>query len=267
MLDPVTHTEARRLFFKFFRSLETEVVPEEQEFLSRAESSSIEVLGGKVSTWSWGKGENVLLVHGLYGRAGQLRAFVGPLVEAGFRVTAFDAPGHGASPSPYAFHDLAAHAIVEIDRHVGGLYGAVAHCGGASWVGYAFEHGLRVERLAVLSAAGGRVGIDGYVNMKKVPEPVAIELAKLVEAFEGRNGWEIGCVPKNVRSWSAAGLVVHDEDDRFVPLADARAIAEAWPGAKLMVTQKLGHVGVLTSDVVVNAVASFLRTGDVGDPS
>src|SRR4029453_4754833 len=43
----------------------------------------------------------VYLVHGWGGRRGQLEAFAGPLAEAGHRVVAFDALGHGDSdPGP-----------------------------------------------------------------------------------------------------------------------------------------------------------------------
>ena len=37
-----------------------------------------------------------------------------------------------------------------------------------------------------------------------------------------------------------------------------RAVADAWPGAKLIVTEKLGHLEGLKNTNVVNAVVSFL---------
>jgi len=263
--DFAARTEARRLLFRYYRSQKSEVVPEEQAFLARGEQVALEVAGGPVSTWSWGEGPTILLVHGLYGRAGQLLAYVNPLVEAGFRAVVFDAPGHGASPAQYTFPDLAAQAIVAIDRHCGGLEGAVAHCGGASWVGYAFEHGLRLRNLVLCSPAGGRAQIDTYIQLKNLSDEVARELAVAIAAFEGRGGWEIGCVPSNVRSWLARGLVVHDRDDRYVPIAHARAVVDAWPGARIVETQQLGHVSGLRDSGVIGTVVSFLR--EPGSPS
>ena len=55
-------------------------------------------------------------------------------------------------------------------------------------------------------------------------------------------------------------LIVHDHDDTDVPEADARAIAAAWPAARLVITQGLGHRGVLRSSEVVHHVLEFLRT-------
>jgi pimeloyl-ACP methyl ester carboxylesterase len=62
------------------------------------------------------------------------------------------------------------------------------------------------------------------------------------------------------RTLTQPALIVHDHDDTDVPEADARAIAQAWPGARLVITQGLGHRGVLRSSEVVHHVLEFLRT-------
>ena len=51
--------------------------------------------GGDAVAEVWGEGPVVLLVHGWGGWRGQLGRFVAPLVDAGHRVVAVDAPGHG----------------------------------------------------------------------------------------------------------------------------------------------------------------------------
>jgi hypothetical protein len=49
----------------------------------------------------WGEGPVVYLQHGWGGHRQQLGALVAPLVAAGYRVVAFDAPSHGESgPGP-----------------------------------------------------------------------------------------------------------------------------------------------------------------------
>ncbi|MGH8826296.1 MAG: alpha/beta fold hydrolase, partial [Jiangellaceae bacterium] len=60
--------------------------------------STAELPGGRsMVVESWGEGPTVYLVHGWGGWRGQLGAFVAPLVAAGHRVVAFDAPSHGDS--------------------------------------------------------------------------------------------------------------------------------------------------------------------------
>ena len=52
---------------------------------------------GPIAGQVWGDGPTVYLVHGWGGHRGQLRSLVEPLVDAGLRVVAYDAPAHGDS--------------------------------------------------------------------------------------------------------------------------------------------------------------------------
>ncbi|MEZ4667286.1 MAG: alpha/beta hydrolase [Anaerolineae bacterium] len=53
----------------------------------------------KLTAYSWGAGEKtILLIHGWESHLGRMLPLVTPLVEAGFRVVALDASGHGQTP-------------------------------------------------------------------------------------------------------------------------------------------------------------------------
>src|SRR5690349_4154288 len=71
-------------------------IESEQAILARASDSGDGALV-RVRSYRWGEGPVALLVHGWGGDAGQMTPFVEPLLEAGFAVVAFDAPGHGRS--------------------------------------------------------------------------------------------------------------------------------------------------------------------------
>jgi predicted dienelactone hydrolase len=64
-----------------------------------ARSALIEHKGRHIATWRWGSRDAplVVLAHGWGGYAAQMRAFVFPLVSAGFQVVAYDQPAHGVS--------------------------------------------------------------------------------------------------------------------------------------------------------------------------
>ena len=64
-----------------------------------ARSSMIEHKGRHIATWRWGSRDApaVILAHGWGGYAAQMRAFVFPLLSAGYRVIAYDQPAHGVS--------------------------------------------------------------------------------------------------------------------------------------------------------------------------
>src|SRR6185503_15435757 len=105
---------------------------------------------GELAVQRWGKGPLVILVHGWNGRGSQLGGFVQPLVDAGFQVVAFDAPGHGgprgASSSLVRFAD-AFDAVVDATRpFFQPLAAVVAHSMGGAAVTYALSR--RAERSA-----------------------------------------------------------------------------------------------------------------------
>jgi pimeloyl-ACP methyl ester carboxylesterase len=53
-------------------------------------------------------------------------------------------------------------------------------------------------------------------------------------------------------------LVIHDADDASVPWQQGEMIAAAWPGARLMKTQGLGHGRILRDPAVVEAAVAFI---------
>lgn len=212
---------------------------------------------------SWGAGPTVLLAHGWEGRGSQLAAFVEPLVDAGFRVVALDAPGHGDSPGTETNMVEYARTLMAVGTAVGPLAGVVAHSFGVGATILALSQGLRAERVALVAG----------------PSSVEDILKRALAGFRlgGRTAevfWEL-CARKvgvHVRDLDlralAAGLghvpalVVHDRDDAEIPYSDAEALAAVWPGVRLMTTEGLGHRRILRDDAVVGAAADFIATRD-----
>ena len=97
---------------------------EARAVLASGTEVSLQVHGRRVTAYRFGDGPAVLLMHGWGGHAGQLTAFVEPLVAAGRSVIAVDAPSHGRSATSVlgfrqgSFVDFAASApYVDIDMH------------------------------------------------------------------------------------------------------------------------------------------------------
>jgi fermentation-respiration switch protein FrsA (DUF1100 family) len=60
------------------------------------------------------------------------------------------------------------------------------------------------------------------------------------------------------RRMDAPLLIVHDRDDDVVPVADGEAIAQAWPGARLVRTDGLGHKLIVRAPAVVTQAVDFI---------
>ncbi|MEA2559499.1 MAG: hypothetical protein QOH06_1003 [Acidobacteriota bacterium] len=235
----------------------------EQAYLRDAERVELAGDPGPLAAWLWGKegAPMVALLHGWEGRGSQLGAFMAPLVAAGFRVVAVDAPGHGDSPGRSSSLVAIAGALRRIGERYGPLAGVIAHSAGTVGAVHSISQGLAVDRLVCVAPG---VDLEGYV----------LEFARIFglsadagHALKLRIERHVGVTMRELDPRRAAAdmriplLVIHDRMDRETPFADGEALARSWPGARLIATQGLGHTRILWDEKVVSAATAFLREG------
>ncbi|MGB8331859.1 MAG: alpha/beta fold hydrolase [Polyangiales bacterium] len=244
-------TVAERLFFTTHRTVPR---PGERDVLAGATPGWL----AGMRAWSWGEGPTVLLVHGWNGRATQLGAFVAPLVERGYRVVAFDAFGHGDSPGHRLSLPELASCIREVVRALGGVYGVVAHSLGGAATTLALSQGLEVERAVFISPpADPRAFLEVFSAALGLTDDVRDRVQRRVEDRVGLPMVRM-LAHEIARSMRIPLLIIHDQDDKEVPLRAGRSIADAWPGAELITTEGLGHQRILRAEAVANVTASFI---------
>jgi pimeloyl-ACP methyl ester carboxylesterase len=198
-------------------------------------------------------------VHGWGGRAEQLGAFVVPLVARGLRVIAMDGPGHGESSGRRTSGVEIGRALADVAAQCGPARGVIAHSLGAAAATFAVREGLRVERLAFVGPpADPLTWVARFGRQLGLGAAVMAEMRRHSERRIQARWDDLPLVPLRGLPNPPPLLVVHDRDDREVRSADGAAIAAAWPGARLLETQGLGHRRVLRDPAVVGAVAAFL---------
>ena len=218
--------------------------------------------GVDVRGMRWGRGPRVFLVHGWEGSGAQMGAFVAPLVEQGFEVLAWDAPGHGRSGGWRSSMIAIARSVADVARTFGAPWAAVGHSLGGASVLFAASRGLSLERVALVGAparpASWAESMAGLLGLTRAG------LAAMKGRAERRIGvrWEELDVPSLAPRVAAATLVLHDRHDKEVPPADADELAAALPHAVLRKTSGLGHRRVLRDEGVVRAVTTFLAEGE-----
>jgi pimeloyl-ACP methyl ester carboxylesterase len=233
--------------------------PRIDAFLATGRRFEIVAGGQRVVGWSWGAGPAVYLVHGWAGLGGQLAEFVTPLLESGFRVIAFDAPGHGASGGRRTSIIHFADALREIVAAEGESHAVIAHSLGAAAVVRALTQGLAVKRAVFIGPTGGpQEWAQQFRLHLGVPGHVMAAMRTRSERWLGAS-WDDFDIPALARSQAAPLLVIHDRDDAEVPWKDGAAIAEGWPGARLMTTVGLGHRRILREPRVVSEAVAFVR--------
>jgi pimeloyl-ACP methyl ester carboxylesterase len=243
------------------RFLATPRRPRRQVPDALAQARRFEVAWGRqqLAAWSWGSGaQTVLLVHGWGGRASQLRSFVEPFRQAGYRVVAFDAPGHGLSTgSSLSLPEFAA-AMRAVSDVVGPVDAIVAHSFGAAATCVAIADGFALRRAVLIGAPAAEQRwferFSDYLGLSAR----AREATK--RAIERRVG-----APFSSLEAEALGpaltlplLVVHDRDDREVPWEDGARIAGAAPVATLLTTERLGHRRILRDPEVIARAVAFV---------
>jgi len=219
---------------------------------------SMAVGGRQLAVWDWGEGETVLLAHGWNGHAGNMEAFVAPLVESGHYVAALDLPAHGRSEGRLTAIPEMAAAIEAVARRVGPVKAVVGHSLGATAAALALYRGLRAERAVLIAPAG-----EPRTFLARFSTALGLGAERtrgLAAAMERRVGPMTDLdVARFAPSQRAPLLVVHDPADREVPFAHGKAIADAWPGSRLMTAATLGHRRLLADREVVREVVRFVR--------
>ena len=234
-------------------------------FLGTGTRADIAIHGRKIAAWSWGEGPAVLLVHGWGGFAAQLESFVEPLVRAGFRAVAFDAPSHGASGASRhgkrqaTFFDFA-EALTELARTVEPVAGVIAHSGGCTSVAWALRNGWTTPAAVFLAPMGSPIAYRRvFGEALSIPDAVLDRFAANVERRLGFT-WpqlEVTDVARVVETPPL--FIVHDRDDRETSWRESENIVAAWPDASMRTTSGLGHRRILRDASVISEAITFIR--------
>jgi pimeloyl-ACP methyl ester carboxylesterase len=226
-----------------------------------ARSSMFEHKGRHIATWRWGARDApaVILAHGWGGYAAQMRAFVFPLLSAGYQVIAYDQPAHGVSEGRLTGLPDFADLLADLAWHHGEARAFIGHSLGGAAGALALANGrVRFEKVVLVSPPADLVGYSRrFARWYWMPEAVR---RAMQSAIEERYGvlWENLEVARLAPRLHAPALVIHDRDDRMVPWMQGAQVAHLWQGARLMSTDGLGHGRILGNDAVTRAAADFI---------
>lgn len=235
--------------------------PAERAVLRRGRPFNFISGGLRLRAWCWGEGPSILLAHGWGGRGGQLHAFVEPLLDEGYSVLAFDAPGHGQSEGHTASVPLFARAMLDLADLRGPFHAVIGHSFGGATTTYALSHGLSASRAVLIAAPTSPEGF--YRDLLAALGFDANRQETCLRAMERDYGLHLAEIhgPTCAKAIRVPGLVIHDARDREVPFSHGEAYAAAWPDAHLIRTEGLGHRRILRDEGVLAHTTAFLRDG------
>ena len=242
----------------FFTPKRPALTLDEAQLLSTGVRSEVAINGRSFPVWSWSAGPRVLLTHGWDSRGAHLGRFVPSLVERGFSVTLYDAPGHGDSASDMT-------SVVHMERELravaaalGELHAVIGHSIGSLAALAAFRQGLQVrcsvhlagpstlENLLRAAAGTASMNAEQYLMFREA-----------ATEFMGSPVIDLS-VERLTASLQHRSLIVHDAEDALIPVAESQALHARWPKSTLMLVKGVGHRQVVTDRKIIEDCVGFV---------
>jgi pimeloyl-ACP methyl ester carboxylesterase len=233
----------------------------ERELLSTAHRFRIRHAGRSLAAWSWGDGPTIVGLHGWGGRGGQFATYAAPLVEAGYSVVLFDAPGHGESDGRLSSLPQFADALESVLQAVRGAHAVLAHSMGAAAAVLVAARGAPVERLVLF---GTPTSFTRYARHFQRSVGMSDRLFRALQhrlEARFRVRWEEIELESLAQRVQQPTLFVHDANDKEAKLKNVEPLLAHWPSAELLKTEGLGHYRILWDAAVRDAVLRFLQRG------
>lgn len=252
---------ARKVYRAFFRPGKYEPKSTDQAILARGTSARIPFDGSELAVTTWGEGPAILLMHGWGGARAQMTGLVEPLLEAGYRVVAYDQPAHGESDGALTNLLEIAPTMRIISQQEKDFYAVIAHSFGTLITSYALVEGKfpLPERLVYFGAFNRLMdSLPRFQVQAGLTDEVIADLRHMIYENFGRELLESITNDALAPRIALPALMFHDVTDNVTPIEDSRAIARTWKHAQLIETQGLGHRGALQSREIHQQVVKFL---------
>lgn len=258
---------ATRVFSQlFFTPFHYGFPEKEREWIMKANSSVLTIDGRNIQIYEWGDSKNpyLLLIHGWAGRGTQFRKFITPALNLGYRIVAFDGPAHGKSQGKQTNILQFREVLNVLIRKFGVPAGTIGHSFGGTVAVYANLTGIPLNKIVTI---GTPVIADKLLGsfLKAIGAT-----AKTGEAFQKKLIKDHG---KNFKEFSLewflpriqqplALMIIHDKNDREVPIEHAMEAIKLYPSAKLVTTEGLGHNRILKDESTIQNALHFLKNGE-----
>jgi predicted alpha/beta hydrolase family esterase len=245
----------------FFTPLRYKAPEKEQECERNAVFEVIEANGLKIQTYTWGDTGKpyILIMHGWAGRATQFRKFIPELIAAGYRVVGFDGPAHGRSSGKRTniveFED----ALKMVFGKWGEPAGVIAHSFGGGALLFAIMSGLPVKKLInIASPTIADEIIKSYLRAVNGSWETGLRFKQLIQKKYNKPFEEFTAIHFIEHIGGLDLMLVHDLDDKDVPIIQAEKLVEKYP-ARFLKTSGLGHNRILKDEAVIRACIDFIR--------
>lgn len=260
---------AGRLTFRLFGTPpRPNIRPKEAAFLATGRREDLDFQGKRIVVYYWGEDheKTVFCAYGWGYNAGRWRHYVPALVEAGYRVVAFDPLGHGNASYAHLNYPLCVAQIELVLRHVEGCDLVLAHSFGGGCLVEALRNlprELHPERgvfMAIFSEV--RWLFHVFAKSMGLRPRILEELEAYVETYaQGRTLDDFDVAQNTTHLPHIQALIVHDPDDTTTGFRNAERNHGYWVNSALYAPRGAGHN--LGTPAVTRVILDFLISGSL----
>jgi pimeloyl-ACP methyl ester carboxylesterase len=239
-------------------------------FLAEARKHCLTTRTGRVTVFEFRPAPGVerlgtvLAIHGWGSRTEHMKVLIESLRGAGYRVTALDLPGHGASPGRRLTMLHALDAVRAAGEWFGPFTGVVGHSFGGAVACNAVAGSVRgiaplaAGRLVLIAAPSSMPAIfEEFARFLNLGRRSYRAMASHVERITGRPLESYVPSPEFALTQPPT-LLIHAPDDREVSADHARNYAATGEHIRLHWAEGLGHRRILADPDVARRAVSFL---------
>ena len=203
--------------------------------------------------------KKILIVHGWAGRGTQLYQLADKILENKMMVISFDGPAHGLSTGKTTIITDFIETIHQVNKKYGPFDAAIGHSFGAMSLLNAVATGLDIKKLVLIGADNSiREITQQFVKKIELKPIIAKKLEKLfyekfnvnIEEYSSYNAAQNVNIPT---------LVIHDSEDKFVPVSSAIIIRQNLEHGELLMTNGLGHHKIFKDNTVIQRIIDFIQ--------
>ena len=252
---------ALRLFLHTYRH---PVRAPDAALLAKANQERLQVGAQTVAVYDWaGTGPTALIVHGWGSSAARFTLLAEALRVRGWRVIAFDAPGHGASTGRSSSLPQFMAALDAVVERYGAPQALIGHSLGALAIACRHRDGAPTWASALRGAvlismpSGAEFLLTRFIDVLGLSRATETALrARFQERFDATPP-QFASMP-GVGRIGAPVLLVHDRGDDIAPYEHSLALHEQVPATHLLTTEGQGHSKLTRDAATIARIVEFL---------
>lgn len=206
-------------------------------------------------------GQTVLIAHGYASFAYKFEHYIGPLLKLGYRVLAFDAPGHGQSEGKHINVVVYQEAIQQIMQQCAPVNHFIGHSLGALTLSMIAEQVDDAKDRKFVLIAPATKTTTTFANFFKMMHFNEVTKTAFIQEVSSRTHHSIEhfAADRALANYHGPLLWVHDETDLVCPYQDLSDFQKNAPSnIEFLITNGLGHNKVYKTAEVMDQIMAFL---------